>query len=165
MKPVRVLSLPLKEMYPLIEETIRAGREITITVRGNSMSPFLHDSRDQAVLASAEGRCIRRGDIVFYQRDSGQFVMHRVYDVRADGVMRFAGDAQWELETGVRPDQIRAFVPRVVRKGKEISCEKGVWHWVMRMYLLRFYCPGLARFGLRVLGRTVALVRKLRCGK
>ncbi len=165
MIPARTLSLPLRELYPLIEETIREGREIYITVRGNSMSPFLGDSRDQAVFAAVEGRRIRRGDIVFYQRDSGQFVMHRVYDVGPDGVMSIAGDAQWTLETGVRPDQLRAFVVRVVRKGKEVSCEKGMWHRLMTLYLVRFRHPRMVRLGLRALHALRAVIRRIGKGR
>lgn len=159
---MKQLSLPLKDLYPIIEESINTGSEVYITVRGNSMSPFLYDGRDQAVFAPLNGRTIRRGDIVFYQRDNGQFVMHRVYRVDESGVMTIVGDAQWTLEPGVRPDQLRAFVPRVVRKGREVSCEKGFLHRLMKAYLLRIRFPRLARLGLRVLRIPFVIRRKLR---
>lgn len=158
---MRELSLPLKDMYPLIAQTLEDGGEVYITVRGNSMSPFLQDGRDQAVFAPLAGRAIRRGDVVFYQRRSGQFVMHRVYAVDDAGVMTMLGDAQWTLEPGIRPDQLRAFVPRVVRKGREISCEKGVWHRVMTAYLWRIRYPRLVRFAMRVLRLPFAIRRRL----
>lgn len=158
---MKQLSLPLKEIYPLIAEVLEEGGEVYITVRGNSMSPFLYDGRDRAVFAPLGKRKIRRGDIVFYQRTGGQYVMHRVYQVDEDGTMTMAGDAQWTLEPGIRPDQLRAFVPRVVRKEKEISCEKGFWHRAMTLYLLRMRFPRLARLGLRVLRIPFAIKRKI----
>lgn len=148
---MKQLSLPLKDMYPLIAEALDHGAEVYITVRGNSMSPFVYDGRDQAIFAPLGERRIRRGDIVFYQRIGGQFVMHRVYSVDASGVMTMLGDAQWTLEPGIRPEQLRAFVPRVVRKGREVSCEKGFLHRLMTLYLLRIRYPRLTRLGLRIL--------------
>lgn len=158
---LKQLSLPLKDIYPIIAETIQNGGETYLTVRGNSMSPFLADGRDQAVFASHENRMPRRGDIVFYQRDSGQFVMHRVYKAEKDGTYTMLGDVQWTLEKGIRPDQVRAFVVRVVRKGKEISCEKGGWHFLMKLYLLRIRFPRLARLGLKVLSALLKVKRKI----
>lgn len=159
---MKQLSLPLKDIYPLIAETLEAGGEVYITVRGNSMSPLLQDGRDQAVFAPLNNRQIRRGDIVFYQRDNGQFVMHRVYQVDAGGVMTMLGDAQWTLEPDIRPDQLRAFVPRVVRKGKEISCESGFLHGLMKMYLWRIRFPRMARAGLFVLRALLGARRRLK---
>ncbi|MBQ6716751.1 MAG: S24/S26 family peptidase, partial [Clostridia bacterium] len=65
---MKQLSLPLKEIYPIMAETIQNGGEVYLTVRGNSMSPFLADGRDQAVFVSPDKMTIKRGDIVFYQR-------------------------------------------------------------------------------------------------
>ena len=158
---MKQLSLPLKDIYPLIAETLGGGGEVYITVRGSSMSPFLHDGRDQAVFASVADRRIRRGDIVFYQRRGGQFVMHRVYSVDAEGTLTMLGDAQWTLEPGIRPDQLRAFVPRVVRKGREVSCERGFLHRLMTLYLLRIRFPRLARLGMRLLRLPFALRRRI----
>ena len=158
---MRALSLSLKDLYPLIEETLRGGGEVYITVRGNSMSPFLYDGRDQAVFAPLGGRKIRKGDIVFYQRAGGQYVMHRVYAVDGDGVMTLLGDAQQTLEPGIYPEQLRAFVPRVVRNGRESSCERGLWHTLMTAYQLRIRFPRTARLAMRLLRLPFALRRRL----
>lgn len=158
---MKQISLSLKDMYPLIAESLAEGSEVYITVRGNSMSPFLRDGRDQAVFAALDGRHIRRGDIVFYQRSGGQFVMHRVYEVTSDGVMTMLGDAQWTLEPGIRPDQLRAFVPRVVRKGREVSCEGGFWHTLMKLWMYRIRCPRLARIVFRVARIPFAVKRRV----
>ena len=57
---------------------------------------------------------------MFYQRDNGQFVMHRICKVTQDGY-DIIGDAQTEIEHGVRPDQIFALITKVKRKGKLLS--------------------------------------------
>ena len=162
----KTMSVPLRELYPVMREVLDEGGTFTITVRGNSMAPFLRDMRDQAVFAPLAGRAICRGDIVFYQRDSGQFVMHRVYAADASGVLTIVGDAQWTLEAGIRPDQLRAYVARVVRKGREVNCEKGRWRALMTLYmLLRIRTPRAARFFTRLARCAVKLVTDPACVK
>lgn len=157
-----VLSLPLSALYPLIKEALEAGGEVYIGIRGNSMLPFLYDGRDQAVFARLGDRRIRRGDILFYQRANGQFVMHRVYSIAQDGSINMVGDAQWTVEKGILPEQLRAFVPRVVRKGKEISCMSGFVHWLMTAYLLRIRFPRLFRMIFRILRFWAGIGHRLR---
>lgn len=143
----RSLFIPWEELYSVIKEAIDDGKSFTMVGRGNSMRPFLQGSRDSVIFSAVAGRQIRKGDIALYRRDSGQFVIHRVYAVDANGVMTFAGDAQWTLERGIRPDQLRAYVPRVVRKGKVISCEKGFWRNLMTAYMdMRFNHPKVTGF-------------------
>ena len=142
------------------EEQLQAGETITCFTVGDSMEPLLYNRSTHVFVKKVEGD-LRRNDLPLYKRPSGQYVMHRVYQVDEDGTMTMAGDAQWTLEPGIRPDQLRAFVPRVVRKEKEISCEKGFWHRAMTLYLLRIRFPRLARLGLRVLRIPFAIKRKL----
>ena len=141
---MKQLSLPLKDIYPLIAETLGGGGEVYITVRGSSMSPFLHDGRDQAVFASVADRRIRRGDIVFYQRRGGQFVMHRVYSVDAEGTLTMLGDAQVALEPDIEPEQIIALSKAFIRKGKRIECNSFIYKsysylWYLAYPLRKFY--------------------------
>ena len=160
---MKSISLSLKDLYPLIRQSLENGQEVYITIRGNSMSPFLYDGRDQAVFAPLPNRPIRKGDIIFYQRKNGQFVMHRVYQAEKNGVMTLLGDAQWTLEKGIEQSQLRAFVPRVIRKGKEISCEKGFYHRLMILWQFRIRFPLLARICLKILhlaARIRSLIKK-----
>lgn len=143
----RFLYIPWEELYSVIKEVIDDGKSFTMIGRGNSMRPFLQGSRDSVVFSAVADRQIRKGDIALYRRDSGQFVIHRVYAVDANGEMAFVGDAQWTLECGIRPDQLRAYVTQVVRKGKVISCEKGFWRNLMTVYMdMRINHPKVAKF-------------------
>ena len=49
---------------------------------------------------------LRKYDLPFYTRDSGQYVLHRIVKVNADGTYTLRGDHQIVNEQGVRPDQI-----------------------------------------------------------
>lgn len=98
-----------------LRELVSEGREVNLIVSGHSMTPFLVEKRDRIYFRKPE-RDLRRGDMVFYQRDSGQFVMHRICKVRPEGLY-IVGDAQTEIEGPVSRDQIFARVFKVDRKG------------------------------------------------
>ena len=71
--------------------------------------------------------------MVFYQRDSGQYVMHRILRVRGDAY-DIIGDAQIEVERGVRRDQIFAVITRIRRKGKLIGPGDFWWTFFARVW-------------------------------
>lgn len=107
-----------------ITRLIAEGRQVTIPVRGNSMSPFLADGRDSVLLGPPPER-LRRGDIVLFRRRSGQFILHRIIDVKsnASGKIQYyiRGDAQEITEGPVLSGQICAVVVKSMRKGRWLT--------------------------------------------
>lgn len=105
------------------DETIRAvldsGGEFTIFPRGTSMLPLIVEGRDSATLEKAP---VKPGDIAFYQRADGSYILHRVIS-QQKGSFTMCGDNQLSPEPGIKPEQIIARVKRVTRNGKEISPE------------------------------------------
>ena len=108
-----------REYVSVLRELVEEGREVNMVVWGSSMTPFLGHGRDTIFFAAPE-RELRRGDMVFYQRDTGQFVIHRIWKVKKDGYY-IVGDAQTIIEGPIRRDQIFARITKVNRKGKMIS--------------------------------------------
>ena len=86
------------------------GREVRMVISGSSMAPFLIHGRD-SIFFRAPARELRKGDIVFYERPGGQFVVHRICRVHAEGY-DIIGDAQTEIEHHVQRKQI--FAPEVM---------------------------------------------------
>ena len=137
------------EYITSLRDLIGQGHEVALPVAGSSMTPFLGDGRDRVFLRAPD-RLLRRGDVVLYQRDSGAYVLHRIHRVRGD-VYDIVGDAQSEIERGVRREQIFAVVTRAERKGKLIA--PGCFHWwffqnvwigmvPLRLPLLGLYAAG-----------------------
>ena len=116
----------------LAEEADVAALPLVIT--GNSMTPFLIPGRDTVYLSRLE-RPVRRGDILLYQRKSGQYVLHRVWKVEKDGTFTMVGDAQTELEHGIREDQIIAIVTFALRKGKPMFPGSFVWEFFAKVWI------------------------------
>lgn len=114
-----------REYVSVLRELTEEGKEVSLLISGSSMSPFLIHQRDYIYFKKPD-RELKKGDMVFYQRDSGQFVMHRIWKVRLDGYY-IVGDAQTVIEGPVRRDQIFALITKVQRKGKWL--EPGDFWW------------------------------------
>lgn len=132
---------------PVMRELLAQGECVSLTVTGESMVPFLRHGRDQirleAVTAPPE-----RGDMVLYQRRSGQYVMHRIMRRLPDGSYALIGDGQQQVEQPIAPQQIFALVTQVCRKGRWIDQSSLRWRF--------FAGPWLTLLPLRPVLRRMA---------
>lgn len=134
-----------------LRELAQQGKSVSVTVSGESMRPFLTGGRDRVIFRAPE-RPLRRGDVVFYTRPNGQFVMHRIAHVNGDGSYDLIGDAQTSLEQHVPATRIFALVTQVIRDGRPLSVHAPVC-WFFRTVWL---CLPLRR---RLLSLRAALRR------
>lgn len=113
-----------------LRSLVQEGKEVSLLITGSSMNPFLIHQRD-TILFCKPNRPLKKGDMVFYQRDNGRFVMHRICKVKKQEnelyLYDIIGDAQTEIEYNVRADQIFGLVIKVCRKGKWIK--EGDFWW------------------------------------
>lgn len=108
----------LCDFEPIIREVVQSGGEFVMKTHGTSMLPLLSDGGDGVVLVNKGD--LKVNDVVFYKRESGQYVLHRIVGKRADGfVMR--GDNQIVNEYGVKNDNIIAVMSAYVKNGKRID--------------------------------------------
>ena len=115
-KHTRVMEpkILLEEYRQLLEdENITA---LPLVISGNSMAPFLVHGRDTVYLSRLTAPA-KKGDVVLYRRDNGAYILHRVYKKEKDSYT-MVGDAQTQLEAGIRDDQIVAIMTSALRKGK-----------------------------------------------
>ena len=119
------------QCMPLLEELLREGQTLCLTVTGESMAPFLRHGRDQIRFRRPD-RPLRRGDMAFFRRANGQYVM------------------QQEVEGPIAPQQVFAVVTEVCRKEKWLRPGCFWWDFFagpwLRLLPLRPYLRGLARF-------------------
>ena len=118
-------------------ELIQAGEEVGLPVAGSSMTPFLGDGRDQVFLRGPD-RPLKRGDVVLYRRNNGDYVLHRIHRVRkiGDGVVYdMIGDAQSQIEPGIRRDKVFAVANRAKRKGKIIEPGNPYWWFFQNVWI------------------------------
>lgn len=140
-------TLPASVLMPEYEALLREGAELPLVVSGNSMLPFLRHGRDTVFLKRQDGP-LRVGDIAFFRRASGAYILHRV--VRAEsGNYWFLGDAQVLVEGPLPASCVVARVIAVRRGGRLIQPDSlfwrfftGPWQWMrgQRLRLLKLYC-------------------------
>lgn len=118
--------IELRDLEPFIETVFASGSRLMFYPKGRSMEPFLHDRREKIVLVRpAEKGDYRKGDIIFYKRENGSFILHRIVGERRDGFV-LCGDAQTVREFGIRPDQVIARVEGFYRGRRLIDCRKNL---------------------------------------
>lgn len=114
------VSVRLEQMMPLIRERLANGESVRFTPRGTSMLPMILGGRDQVILSPLPQQ-LKKFDLPLYQRDNGQYVLHRI--VKAGKDFTCIGDGQFIFEPGVRQDQMIAVATGFVRKGKVWSTD------------------------------------------
>lgn len=134
------------EYVSVLREIAESGKVVSLRISGGSMTPFLAHGRDYIYFTKPD-RELRRGDMVFYQRQNGQYVMHRIYKKKADGYY-IVGDAQAEIEGPVAERQIFARIVKVKRKDRLLQPGDFWWEffehvWIrivpLRMPIVRLY--------------------------
>ena len=133
------LELDTREYVSVLKDMVEQGMEVSMTVVGTSMEPFLVHNRDKIYFRKPEGT-IKKGDMVFYQRESGAYVMHRVMKVKKQQYY-MAGDHQTFLEGPIEKKQIFAKVVSVEKDGVWLTEEDKLWKfyavWWRRLFWLR----------------------------
>lgn len=127
-------SIETNDYVDFIKELNKDGYEASLIVTGDSMFPFLRHKRDIVYLKKID--VLKKGDIIFYQRKSGQYVLHRLVGIKDHGYY-FRGDAQRFIEGPIERNQLIGNVSFVRRKGKVIYRNSIRWYWCY--YLFRSY--------------------------
>ena len=80
-----------REYVSVLKQLTDEGREVSMRIAGNSMAPFLIHERDTIFFRKPEAK-LKKGDMVFFKRRNGQYIMHRIHHVKPDGYY-IVGDA------------------------------------------------------------------------
>lgn len=131
--PVRIVNT--QTFLGAVKDMVQEGREVPLTITGGSMTPFLVHGRDRVRLSKIE-QPLKPGDMVLYQRASGQYVMHRIRYIRRNRTEYYMiGDAQTDTEGPLTGQQIVAVVTAVCRKGKWLKPGDFWWEFFRKVWL------------------------------
>lgn len=135
-------------MMEEIRSMVSEGMSVTITVKGNSMNPFIVDRRDQITLGPFEESELRRGCVALVRDVRGEYLVHRIIGREGDMVI-LLGDGNLRLTEKAHVSEVIAVVRSIERKGRSISTESFVWRmysWVwMALQPVRRWPLGLWR--------------------
>ena len=125
-------SMPMEQLAQLLAVQLENG-SAPLRVTGSSMHPILRHRRDTVYLQRPE-KPLKKGDVIFYCRSNGCYVLHRIVCVIGEGQYICSGDNQYIPET-VFQSQVLA-VMESFRRGKKsfttqhIGYRIFVWAWV-----------------------------------
>ncbi|MDD4372055.1 MAG: S26 family signal peptidase [Anaerostipes sp.] len=131
------MRVSLEDLVLLAKEQLSMGREVSFTITGNSMWPFLCHRRDKVVLESINKNKIKKGDIILFQVSEGNYVLHRITKKIGDLYIT-TGDGNTWRDGVVSPNQVVARVSMMVRKGKKIRCDNIWWRMIIRLWMAAF---------------------------
>lgn len=148
----------LADAIDVIEEVLASGGEFRMYPKGTSMLPLIVQTRDSVVLKRNFADSARKHDIAFYRRKNGQFVLHRVMKICADGTYTMCGDNQTVLEKGIEKKQIIAYVSALYRKDKAVKMN-GVCYSMYVFFWTKLPIRRGLLFTLRVKNKLVKIYR------
>lgn len=120
-----IRSVDIHQYLPVLIDIINEGKDVNLLISGSSMAPFLVHQRD-TIIISKPNQSFKKGDMVFYQRLNGQYVMHRIHHIK-EGMLYIVGDAQTVIEGPIDPHQVFGIIHKAIRKDKLI--QKGDFWW------------------------------------
>ncbi len=156
----------------MIREVLNKDGHFRMYPRGTSMLPLIRQEIDSVVLVKADGD-IKVGEIAFYLRDDGHYVLHRIVgkktgakdtgesvgnntDSTGEHVFyTMCGDNQLKLEEGIRRDQIIGVVETVYRKDKAITAGSPgyrLYRFVWKSFFIRRVFFMLRRIKNKIFG-------------
>ena len=109
----------MKDLEPLIIETVQKGYTFPMFPKGSSMLPLFREGEDSVILSALPEK-INAGDIILYKRENEQYVLHRVMKVKKDTFV-MCGDNQAVFEKGITRENMIALASGMIRDGEEIS--------------------------------------------
>ncbi len=126
-------KVSMDELAPLMRECIENGGSFRLTVTGGSMVPTFWPGRDSVVLKKTEK--IKNHDVIFYLRDNGTYVLHRIIGIKKGG-FALCGDNQHVAEYPIRPDQVMATVIGFYRNGKYIDTSNLIYRFLVFIWCI-----------------------------
>ncbi len=138
------------EYISALGELLAAGQTVHLPVAGNSMLPLLVHNRDNVTLERSDTP-LKKGDIVLYQRQSGEYILHRICRVTGDGFYA-VGDAQQSIEGPLPENTVLGRVTSLRRKGKNLAPGNFWWEFFEHIWIRLIPCRHflMKLYGIRI---------------
>lgn len=147
-QPTLKKSLPNEILLPEVARLIEQGHTVTLTVRGNSMNPFLMDRRDRVVLGGFTDKDLQPGAAILARDTTGRIIFHRI--IRRTGhtlILQGDGNIRQTEETTV--GLVMGVMTAAIRKDKTYPADGKAWkrysRWWIRLTPVRRYLLAIFR--------------------
>ena len=131
--------IPNEVLLPEVARLISEGHTVTLTVRGNSMNPFLVDRRDRIVLGPFTDNDLHL---------NGRIVFPRI--TRRNGKeLTLQGDGNIRITEQTSVDDVMGIMIAAIRKEKEYPCNGRIWQrysfWWLKLTPVRRWLLAIFR--------------------
>lgn len=120
-----------------VKETLDNGYDVSFTVTGMSMWPFLTSRRDSVVIKKCDFKEIKKGDIVLFSPEAELYLLHRVTGINENS-FQTTGDCNCFRDGFFSPDTLIARVETITRKGKSFSAESKAFVMLSKLWASLF---------------------------
>ena len=131
-------GMMMEEIRTLISE----GKSVTLTVKGNSMNPFIVHMRDRMTLGPWKDEDIRKGTVALVKDIRGNYLIHRIIK-RDELTVTLLGYGNVGFTETATTDNIIGIMHSIERKNRTWTSESMIWRvysWVwMALTPLRRY--------------------------
>ena len=131
-------------MMEQIRTLIAEGKTVSLTVKGNSMNPFMVHLRDQITLGPWKEEDIRKGTVALVKDIRGNYLIHRIIR-RDEETVTLLGDGNIGTTETATFNDIIGIMYSITRKGR-IWTHDG-FGWRVYSWLWAFLTP-LRRYPL-----------------
>ncbi|MBR2064868.1 MAG: S24/S26 family peptidase [Bacteroidales bacterium] len=128
---VKDKAIMMEEIRVLISE----GKTVKLTVKGNSMNPFLVSMRDQMTLGPWKDEDIRKGCVALVKDSRDSYLIHRIIK-REENTVTLLGDGNIGFTETATLDNIIGIMYSVTRKGREWTSDSLLWRFYSWSWLL-----------------------------
>ncbi len=125
-------TIDTKSYLNSICEIAQKGDLVSTIVSGGSMIPFLSGNKDYVYLEVPK-RKLKKGDIVLFVRQNGDFVLHRIKKIHK-GEYYLIGDRQTITEGPIQREQIKLLVVKAKRKEKFLTEKNLRWKFYSKIW-------------------------------
>lgn len=145
------LELSNELFFAEVEQLISQGENVTITIKGNSMRPWLQNSKHKVIVKPLADSILQCGDIALF-RYKGKHILHRVVKIENDKII-FSGDGNIGIKEHASKDDVIALVESIITpSGRVIECNSNEWKTKSKLWL------ALPQFARRII---LGILRRL----
>ena len=119
---VKDKGLMIEEIRTLVSE----GKTVTLTVKGNSMNPFIVHLRDRMTIGPWKDEDIRKGTVALVKDTRGSYVIHRIIKRDKDRVV-LLGDGNIGFTETATLDNVIGIMHNIDRKGRIWTPQSTLW--------------------------------------
>ena len=115
-------GIMMEEIRTLVAE----GKTVTLTVKGNSMNPFIVHLRDRMTIGPWKDEDIRKGTVALVKDTRGSYVIHRIIKRDKDRVV-LLGDGNIGFTETATLDNVIGIMHNIDRKGRIWTPQSTLW--------------------------------------